>query len=31
MKKTTFTDFLGACVLGAILGAMMAYGLMRGF
>jgi hypothetical protein len=31
MKKTTFLDFLGACILGAILGAMMAYGLLGGF
>lgn len=31
MKKTTFADFLGACVLGAILGAMMAYGFLGGF
>lgn len=31
MKKTTFLDFLGACLLGAILGLMAAYGLMGGF
>lgn len=31
MKKTTFLDFLGACVLGAALGLMMAYGLLGGF
>lgn len=29
MKK--IMDFIGACILGAILGAMMAYGLLGGF
>ena len=24
-------DFLGACILGAIFGALMAYGLLGGF
>ena len=31
MKKTTFKDLLGACILGLVLGALMAYGLMGGF
>ena len=31
MKKTTFWDFLGACILGAALGVMFAYGLLGGF
>jgi hypothetical protein len=26
--KTTVRDFLGACLLGAVLGAMFAYGLL---
>jgi len=26
--KTTVRDFLGACLLGALLGAMFAYGLL---
>ena len=26
--KTTVKDFLGACLLGALLGAMFAYGLL---
>ena len=30
-KKTTFWDILGACLLGAILGALLAYGLLGGF
>jgi hypothetical protein len=29
MKK--IMDFIGACILGAILGAMFAYGLLGGF
>lgn len=31
MKKITLIDFLGACLLGAILGLMAAFGLMGGF
>jgi hypothetical protein len=27
-KKTTIWDWLGACLLGAVLGAMMAYGVL---
>jgi len=27
-KKTTIWDWLGACLLGAVLGAMMAYGAL---
>ena len=30
-KKTTIWDLLGACVMGAILGAFLAYNLLRGF
>jgi len=30
-KKPTFKDYLGACVMGAILGAMLAYGALGGF
>jgi hypothetical protein len=26
-QKTTLLDFLGACVLGAVIGAMIAWGL----
>jgi hypothetical protein len=26
--KTTLKDFIGACLLGAVLGAMFAYGLL---
>jgi len=26
-KKTTIWDFIGACILGAILGALIAWGL----
>jgi hypothetical protein len=29
-KKTTFWDVLGACIMGAILGAFLAFGLMGG-
>lgn len=29
MKK--IMDFIGSCILGAVLGAMMAYGLLGGF
>jgi hypothetical protein len=31
MKKTTFWDYLGATIMGAILGAMFAYGVLGGF
>lgn len=31
MKKTTFKDYLGACIMGAILGLMFAYGALGGF
>jgi hypothetical protein len=30
-KEPTMWDILGACLLGAILGAMIAYGLLGGF
>ena len=30
-KKLTFWDVLGACVMGAILGAFLAYNLLGGF
>lgn len=30
-KQTTIWDILGACIMGAILGAFLAYGLMGGF
>jgi len=30
-KKATFWDVLGACIMGAILGAFLAYGLLGGF
>lgn len=30
-KKPTFIDYLGAAVMGAILGAFLAYGLLGGF
>ena len=30
-KKPTLWDILGACILGAILGAFLAYGLLGGF
>lgn len=30
-KKSTFKDYLGAAVMGAILGAFLAYGLLGGF
>jgi hypothetical protein len=30
-KKPTLWDILGACVMGALLGAMLAYGLLGGF
>jgi hypothetical protein len=30
-KKPTFLDILGACIMGAILGAFLAYGLLGGF
>jgi hypothetical protein len=30
-KQPGFLDYLGAAVMGAILGAFMAYGLMGGF
>lgn len=30
-KKPTFKDYLGACIMGAILGLMMAYGALGGF
>ena len=29
-KKPSFWDYLGAAIMGAILGAFMAYGLMNG-
>jgi uncharacterized oligopeptide transporter (OPT) family protein len=29
-KKPVFLDYLGACALGAILGALFAYGLLNG-
>jgi hypothetical protein len=29
--QTTKLELLGACILGAVLGAMMAYGLLGGF
>lgn len=31
MKKITLMDFLGAAILGAVLGLMFAYGLLGGF
>ncbi len=30
-QKTTVWDFLGACIMGAILGAFLAYNLIGGF
>jgi uncharacterized oligopeptide transporter (OPT) family protein len=30
-KQPTIWDILGACLLGAILGALFAYGLLGGF
>ena len=30
-KQPTFKDLLGACIMGALLGAMLAYGLLGGF
>ena len=30
-KKPTKWDVLGACIMGAILGAMLAYGALGGF
>ena len=30
-KKPGLLDYLGAAIMGAILGAMLAYGLMGGF
>jgi hypothetical protein len=30
-KKTTIRDILGACILGAILGALFAFGFLGGF
>jgi len=30
-KKPTFIDYLGAAIMGAILGAFLAYGLLGGF
>jgi hypothetical protein len=30
-QKPTFKDYLGAAILGAILGAMFAFGAMGGF
>jgi hypothetical protein len=30
-KEPTLLDILGACILGALLGAMLAYGLLEGF
>lgn len=30
-KQPTFWDYVGACVMGAILGAMFAYGALGGF
>lgn len=30
-KQPTKLDYLGACIMGAILGAMLAYGAMGGF
>ena len=30
-KKTTFKDVLGACIMGAILGAFLAYNVLGGF
>jgi hypothetical protein len=30
-KQPTLLDVLGACVMGALLGAMLAYGLLGGF
>ena len=30
-KQSGFLDYLGAAVMGAILGAFLAYGLMGGF
>jgi hypothetical protein len=31
MKKPSFWDYLGACIMGAILGAFLAYGFLGGF
>lgn len=30
-KKPTFKDYLGACIMGAILGLIFAYGVLGGF
>lgn len=30
-KEPTKLDLLGACIMGALLGAMIAYGLLGGF
>ena len=30
-KKPTFKDYLGVAIMGAILGAMLAYGALGGF
>ena len=30
-KEPTILDILGACIMGAILGAFLAYGLLGGF
>lgn len=30
-KEPTLLDILGACIMGAILGAFLAYGLLGGF
>ena len=30
-KEPTLLDILGACIMGAILGAMLAYGALGGF
>jgi hypothetical protein len=30
-KQPTFKDYLGAAIMGAILGVMLAYGAMGGF
>jgi hypothetical protein len=30
-KKPSFWDYFGACIMGAILGAFLAYSLLGGF
>lgn len=30
-KKITFADFLGACIMGAILGGLLAVAILGGF